>query len=87
MPESDVPTIHVIARAPFDVYFEGQAQAVSARNRIGDFDILPGHADFFSMLSPGDVTIQPDEGDTISFPVNSGIVTVQDNKVLIFVNV
>lgn len=79
--------MHVIARAPFDVYFEGEAHAVSARNRIGDFDILPGHADFFSMLSPGDVTIDPSDGDTISFPVNSGIVTVQKNQVLIFVNV
>ena len=43
-----IPTnLTVIARAPFTVYYEGPASAVSAKNRVGPFDILPGHADFF----------------------------------------
>ena len=87
MEKPDPNKLHIIARAPFDIYFEGQAEALSARNRIGDFDILPGHADFFSMLSPGNVIVQPSSGEPVIFPVNSGIVTVQNNKVLMFVNV
>ncbi len=87
MPQPEAIPLNIIARAPFDIYFEGKANALSARNRIGDFDILPGHADFFSMLSPGEVTIEPSEGDTVSFPVKSGIVTVKGNEVFVFVNV
>ena len=38
-----IPTnLTVIARAPFTVYYEGPASAVSAKNRVGPFDILPG---------------------------------------------
>ncbi|MGH7197053.1 MAG: hypothetical protein ACREGJ_04815 [Candidatus Saccharimonadales bacterium] len=77
--------LSVIARAPFNIYYEGTAKAVSAINRIGQFDILPGHADFFSVLSPGDVTIETDS-DPINFSVANGIITVRDNEVMLFVN-
>lgn len=81
---SDTP-LHVIARSPFHVYYEGTAVAVSAANKVGEFDILPGHADFFSMLLPGDVII--DNGpNPVTFTINNGIVTVRDNEVMMFVN-
>lgn len=76
----------VIARAPFHVHYEGKAHAVSARNRVGPFDILPGHADFFSMLIPCDVVIETDK-DAISFPIQNGIITVRDNDVMLFVDI
>jgi len=60
--------------------------AISASNRIGDFDILPGHADFFSMLTPGEITIQKTEGDPVKIDAKSGIVTVRDNQAYLFVN-
>jgi F0F1-type ATP synthase epsilon subunit len=76
--------LSVIARAPFHIYYEGPAKAVSAVNDVGDFDILPGHADFFSVLSTGDVTITID-GDPITFKVNNGIITVRNDEVMLFV--
>lgn len=84
-PTSD-DRLQVIARAPFKVYYEGKATVVSAANRIGTFDILPGHADFFSMLEAGEVIIEPDEGDPINFKISNGIVTVRDDEVMLFVN-
>lgn len=87
MSQQDVNTLNVIARAPFHVYYEGPAQIVSATNAVGDFDILPGHADFFSVLSPGDVLIEIDEKtDPVTFKIAHGIVTVRDNDVMLFVN-
>ena len=77
--------LNVVARAPFHIYYEGPAQVVSAKNRVGTFDILPGHADFFSMLTPGDVIIETD-ADPIAFPIANGIITVRDNQVMLFVN-
>lgn len=84
--QPDTARLSVIARAPFQVYYEGKALAVSAKNKVGDFDILPGHADFFSMLLPGDVVVETDD-EPISFSISGGIVAVRDDEVMMFVNV
>jgi F0F1-type ATP synthase epsilon subunit len=83
--KSDNTQLKVIARAPFHIYYEGPARVVSAVNRIGKFDILPGHADFFSVMTPGDVSIET-ETDTITFPISGGIVGVRQDEVMLFVN-
>ena len=80
-------TLSVIARAPFNVYYEGNASAVSATNKVGRFDILPGHADFFSILKSDEIVIDPGNGaDPVTVPINNGIMTVRDNEVLLFVD-
>lgn len=76
----------VIARAPFKVYYEGDATSVSGANRIGPFDVLPGHADFFSVMSPGEVTIETGGAEPVKFDINNGIVTARDNQVMMFLN-
>lgn len=79
------PQLNVIARAPFHLYYEGAASSVSAANRVGEFDVLPGHADLFSMLTPGEVIIETGK-EPVKFDISSGIITVRDNEVLLFVN-
>ena len=76
----------VIARAPFNIYFEGEADILSGTNKVGEFDVLPGHADFFSVLSPGEIIIETGNGEPVKFQANNGIVTVRDNHVMLFVN-
>lgn len=75
----------VIARAPFHIYYEGPADTVTATNKVGQFDILPGHASFFSVLSPGEVTIDA-KGQSVDFHISNGIIAVSDNEVMLFVN-
>jgi len=77
--------LNVIARAPFQKFYEGQARALSATNAVGKFDILPGHADFFSVLTPGEVIIETD-AEPVSISIANGIITVRDNAVMLFVN-
>lgn len=77
--------LSVIARSPFRIYYEGEAKMVSAANRVGKFDILPGHADFFSVMTPGEVIIETDK-DSVSFKISNGIITVQDSQAILFVN-
>ena len=79
------PTLNIIARAPFHIYYEGPALSLSAKNRVGAFDILPGHADFFSMLVPCTVTLTTKKED-ISFEIYSGMLTVKSDEVMLFVN-
>jgi len=75
----------VIARSPFHIYYEGPARIVSAINEVGKFDVLPGHADFFSVMNPGEVTIETDE-DVIRFESTGGIIGVRNDEVMLFVN-
>ncbi|TAL14605.1 hypothetical protein EPN95_02275 [Patescibacteria group bacterium] len=83
--DSDANQMTVIARAPFHLYYQGPAESVTAVNAVGKFDILPGHADFFSMLDPGEVVIGT-PSDQVVFNIHNGIVTVRDNEVMLFVN-
>jgi F0F1-type ATP synthase epsilon subunit len=75
----------VIARSPFHIYYEGPARVVSATNRVGPFDVLPGHADFFSILNPGKVMIDTVD-KPIQFDITDGIITVRDDQVMLFAN-
>ena len=78
--------LNVKVRSPFTIYYEGPALSVSAQNPVGPFDILPGHANFFSILSPCEIKV--DSGtEPKSFVIANGIITAQDNEVLLFVNV
>lgn len=79
-------TLSVNARAPFHVYYQGEASMVSGVNKVGRFDILPGHADFFSVMSPGEVMIETG-GEPVSFSITNGIVAVRDDEVMLFVNI
>ena len=82
----DTSKLNVIARAPFNIYYEGPAEAVTATNKVGTFDVLPEHADFFSILKPCDIIIET-ANNPISFSISNGIITVRDNEVMLFVNI
>ena len=85
---NNAASLNVIARAPFQIYYEGPAEIVSAENRVGPFDVLAGHADFFSVLLPGKVSIETgaDGAEPITFNISNGIITVRDDEVMLFVN-
>lgn len=83
---NEAEKLNVIARAPFNLYYEGPAEAVTATNKVGQFDILPEHADFFSILSPGEVIIET-ANNPVSLNITNGIITVRDNEVMLFVNI
>lgn len=72
--------------SPFHVYFDGGAESVSAVNEAGPFDILPGHANFFTLLTKGEVRVASG-GQDFSYTVNRGIARVADNEVKIFLDV
>ena len=85
MSDQSEPQLQIIARAPFRVYYEGPAYLLSATNKVGKFDVLPGHADFFSVLVPGDIVIETEAG-TVQFPITNGIVAVRNDEAMLFVN-
>jgi len=66
--------------------FRGLALAVSAKNSIGAFDILPGHENFMSEVG-GEIVIHTLEGQKISFNFSRGVAEVSENQVKIYLAV
>ena len=84
-PESS--TMRVKIYAPFKVYFDSQANSLTAVNRVGPFDILPRHHNFISLLEPGDVTVRVDGQQDFKMPITKGVMHVKADFVRIFLDV
>ena len=79
------PQLQVRILSPTRTYYDSTALSVSAKNKVGPFDILAGHANFFSLLTKGDVSVN--SGSRIlTFPVTQGIMKVTRNTVTLFVD-
>lgn len=62
--------------------FEEKVEAVSSKNRLGDFDILPGHANFISLIFERLILQLPEKKITYHF--DRGVLQVSENRVRIF---
>jgi F-type H+-transporting ATPase subunit epsilon len=72
--------------SPFETFFEGFAFSLSANDKNGPFDVLPGHNDFVGILTNGDVRIKSENGER-SIGISKGIIHVYKNRVEVFANV
>ncbi len=85
--EHSKPAMAVKVYAPFQVYFEGEAYAVSAINDTGPFDILPHHRNFLCMLVPCQLVIQPTQSPQKSIKIHRALMHVKADKVVVFMDV
>lgn len=83
------PKLSVRVLSPTKTLVEGMAYAVSAVNEAGPFDILANHANFFSLLSEGEIVIltTPKPDEALRFPVQKGLIKVTNNQVTLFVDI
>jgi F0F1-type ATP synthase epsilon subunit len=63
--------------------FEGQAVSVSSKNKVGDFDILPHHSNFITVVRDYLIIRTPDE-EEVDYQFDRGVLKVSKNKVEIF---
>jgi F0F1-type ATP synthase epsilon subunit len=80
------PLLQVKIHSPFKVYFEGQADTVSAENNTGPFDILPEHHNFITLLNPCVIIVRGRDGER-RIRIARGIMHVRENCVNIFLDV
>lgn len=90
---SDQPTepkkqdqLKVRVLAPTHRLYEGPAVSVSASNPVGPFDVLAGHANFFSLLSASDVVVSTGT-QQLTFPLSQGLIKVKNNEVTLFADI
>ncbi len=78
--------MHVKIHAPFRVYYDGDAESISAANATGPFDILPKHHNFMTLLTPCELVIRQDEASE-KIPIQRGIMHVKKDEVIVFLDV
>jgi F0F1-type ATP synthase epsilon subunit len=87
---SDQPTdakhFKVKIMSPYETYYTGNAVSVSAKNQTGPFDILAGHANFFSLVD-GDKVVVDTGFQHLEFPITTGIIRVNHDGLTLFANI
>ncbi|MBP7927958.1 hypothetical protein KAZ57_02320 [Patescibacteria group bacterium] len=68
------------------VYFEGNASSVTSINIKGEFDILPMHADFITLVKKY-VVVDRGLATQQQFDIDNGVLAVLANKVYVYVGV
>ena len=66
--------------------FSGEAEMVFAPGQLGEIGIAPRHAPLLTDLKPGEVRVQPPEGEERVFYVSGGILEVQPQRVTVLAN-
>lgn len=77
---------HVKIFSPYQTYYEGEAVSLSAENLTGPFDILPGHINFFSLLTGGNVKLNTGF-QILEFQISRGIIRVNRDALTLFADV
>jgi F-type H+-transporting ATPase subunit epsilon len=63
--------------------FSGRAKLVVLPASEGEIGVTPRHAPLLTLLKPGEVRVQPAEGDEQSFYVGGGALEVQPNRITV----
>lgn len=66
--------------------WEGEAKSISGNNVKGPFDILSEHANFISIVSRK-LVIKDKDNKIKEFNVDSGVMQVKENKVMVYLGV
>jgi F0F1-type ATP synthase epsilon subunit len=80
-------TMRVKIYAPFKVYFDGEANSMTATNRVGPFDILPQHHNFISLLEPSEVVVRSQGKEDFKMQIGLGLIHVKADQVRVFLDV
>ncbi len=80
------PTLQVKVISPFEVIYAGAAEALSAKNALGPFDVLPGHVSFMTLIVAGEVVVHTGT-DKRRYTLRHGILKVHKDQVVLFANI
>ncbi len=85
--QSKADSMRVKIYAPFKVYYDAQANSLSAANRIGPFDVLPQHHNFISLLESGNIVVRASGKEDFSMPIKRGIMHIKADFVRVFLDI
>jgi len=71
---------------PGSALFTGECKLVQVPGTNGQFEILDRHAPLIALLGKGKIKVQNADGKDTFFDIESGVVKVNKNKVVVLVN-
>lgn len=83
----DSRSMSVKVFSPYQVYYEGPAQSLSAVNDTGPFDILPKHHNFMTLVNEGEITIRVEGSEDKRLRISKGVLHARHNMVTVFLDV
>lgn len=78
--------LQVTVRSRMGLVFEGELEAVTSYNMVGEFDVLPQHANFISMIRKK-LILHKSAGKQDEMNIDKGVLMVNRNKVQVFIGV
>ncbi len=72
--------------SPSKVYFEGEAESISAENQTGPFDILPKHHYFITLLTTCDIVVRTKTNEE-KIRIQNGLMHVKADSVVVFLDI
>ncbi|MBU1000614.1 hypothetical protein KKE78_04435 [Patescibacteria group bacterium] len=78
------PTIHVRIISPQQLILDTEAVSVSSKNVQGNFDILPQHANFITLVENTPIVIRTERQKPLTFKFPLAIILTRENKVDIY---
>ncbi len=78
------PTLHVRIISPQQLILDTEAISVSSKNVQGNFDILPQHANFITLIENSPIVVRQAGQKPIVFKFPLAIIITRENKVDIY---
>ena len=78
--------MHIKVYSPFNVYYDDRATSLSAVNDTGPFDILAGHRNFMTLVSPCELVIRGEKGEN-KIKIARAVMHVKANDIVVFLDV
>ncbi len=81
---ADQPTITARIISPKRTIFEGAVYSISSQNSAGKFDILPGHANFITLIQNQPIVIKTASNQTLNLKLPISVIYTSNNLVTIY---
>jgi len=79
-------TLSAVVRSRKGRLFEGPALALTSYNDAGEFDILPLHENFISLIKKY-LKIFPLNGEQIDISLNTGVLKAKSGKIDVYIGI
>lgn len=73
--------------SPKQVVFAGEAVSISSKNSAGNFDILPEHANFLTLVTNCPIIIRQGKKQQLNFNFPLAIIYTSNNRVNIYTDI
>jgi len=84
--KKNLELLHVLMMSPEKTLFEGEAIAVSCQNSLGEFDVLPEHSFFMSIIDTH-IDIHTPDHHKKTMRIDRAILQVSHDQVVILIHI